>query len=176
MLRICYWWKRQSYIQMYINVYLPFADTSVHACVVHPLTLCVFLLLSSFCFFVTSVVCVSGFSILCCPFVFSNAYSKVMWRIIDMYVCMYQFISMFQNFLFPFYNVRFYIKWNILLVICNQTSDRNHCTYSMLSLTVRRLFQLNIIIDLKWKTKTKNCRNNSKIKYQNRRKRKNRYS
>jgi hypothetical protein len=67
---------------------------------------------------------------------------------------MYQFISMFQIFFFPFYNVRFYIKWNILLVICNQTSDRNHCTYSILSLTARWLFQSNIIIDLKWKTKT----------------------
>jgi hypothetical protein len=70
------------------------------------------------------------------------------------YVCMYQFIPMFQIFLFPFYNVWLYIKWNILLAICNQTSDRNHCTYSILSLTVRWLFQLNIIIDLKWKTKT----------------------
>ena len=67
---------------------------------------------------------------------------------------MYQFISMFQIFFFPFYNVRFYIKWNILLVICNQTSDRNHCTYSILSLTARWLFQSNIIIDLKWKPKT----------------------
>jgi hypothetical protein len=70
------------------------------------------------------------------------------------YVCMCQFISMFQIFFFPFYNVRFYIKWNILLVICNQTSNRNHCTYSILSLTARWLFQSNIIIDLKWKTKT----------------------
>ena len=153
---------------MYINVYLPFTDTSVHARVVHPFnSLCVFVVVFVL-FLVTSVVCVSGFSILFSLTIIQKLCEGYR------YVCMYQFISMFQNFLFPFYNVRFYIKWNILLIICNQTSYRNHCT---LSLTARRLFQLNIIIDLKTKTKTKtkNCWNNSKIKYQNRRKRQNRY-
>ncbi len=112
---------------MYINVYLPFVDTSVHACVVHPFnSLCVFVVVFVL-FLVTSVVCVSGSYILCCPFCFLLRLFKSYVKDYR-YVCMYQFISMFQIFLFPFYNVRFYIKWNILLVICNQTSDMNHCS------------------------------------------------